>query len=220
MENTRADLHIHTYFSDGLFSPDEVVYNALKSRLGIVAVTDHDCSLAYDELEKLCASAGIKAVRGIEVSAYSGVTKIHILGYAFDAEKPEFKKFYKELYDGSLVRAEDTIGKLRKNFVNITVEEILGYRKSVHSPVHSMHIARACALKGYCGGNYERFYLNYLAPGKCAFSNLCRPTPEHTVEVIASCGGFASLAHPARLDLPKEGFLKLVGALKSADSAG
>ena len=100
------------------------------------------------------------------------------------------------------------------------MDEVLAYRKSELSPVHAMHIARACALKGYCGGSAEKVYFNYIAEGKCAFSNLCRPTPYETAEVIAACGGFSSLAHPGRIDLPSGELLKLIGRMKACGLGG
>ena len=40
----RADMHIHTYYSDGGQSPAEVVRAAKARGVGLIAVTDHDNS--------------------------------------------------------------------------------------------------------------------------------------------------------------------------------
>ena len=37
-----ADLHMHTYYSDGTSSPEEVVADAVKAELACIAITDHD----------------------------------------------------------------------------------------------------------------------------------------------------------------------------------
>ena len=37
-----ADLHLHTFFSDGTFSPEELARRAKEKGLNIVALTDHD----------------------------------------------------------------------------------------------------------------------------------------------------------------------------------
>ena len=47
-----VDLHIHTYYSDGTMSPKEVVEEAKKKNLGIIAITDHDVLDSYEELKK------------------------------------------------------------------------------------------------------------------------------------------------------------------------
>lgn len=215
----RADLHVHTYYSDGLMSPAEVAFEAAKNGLNAIAVTDHDCMLAYPELKESCNKNGIKAVSGIEVSAYEGNVKIHTLGYNINAESSDFKQFANALYEGSIMRTEDILFKLNKNGVRLNFDEVLNERKSQLSPVHAMHIARAGANKGYAKTPYS-FYAEYLAFGKCAFSNISRPTPEQTVEVIRALGGFASLAHPARIELEKDELLRLIKKLKDCGLGG
>ncbi|MDE7307030.1 MAG: PHP domain-containing protein, partial [Clostridia bacterium] len=212
MENLRADLHVHTYFSDGLLSPEEVVKEAALNGLNVLSVTDHDTMLASGEVSALCQKRGIISVRGIEVSAYEGELKLHTLGYNVDCTCNTYKEFAKRLYDGSIKRAEDIVYKLNKNGVALSMEEVLAQRTVKDTPVHGMHISRAGADKGYASSPFN-FYLKYLASGKCATSFICRPSPEETIEVINACGGFASLAHPARIDLDRSGVAALVKKL-------
>lgn len=213
----RADLHIHTYYSDGLLSPAEVVAEAKANGVELISVTDHDCMTAYPEVLSLCGAAGLQTVSGVEVSAYDNGVKIHILGYGADGESPAFKAFLNELYVGAQRRAEDIIFKLRKNGINVTAEEIDKFRKS-GTPVHTMHIARACAAKGY--GDAFAFYANYLAPSKRAFSCAGRPTPEQAVQAIIAGGGKSSLAHPGRIALPREDVKKLTERLAACGLYG
>ena len=209
----RADLHIHTYYSDGLMSPADAVAEAKANAVGLISVTDHDCMLACKETESLCAGAGLRSVNGIEVSAYENGVKIHILGYGADADNSDFKQFLDELYLSSFARAEDIIAKLRRNGIEISLDEILKYRKHDRAPVHTMHISRACAEKGYCGNAFA-FYEKYLASGRCAFSDIGRPPPSRAVEAVAAGGGVCSLAHPGRIAMSKSRLLELIGKLK------
>lgn len=216
----RADLHIHTYYSDGALSPAEVVAEANKNGVELIAVTDHDCMPACKELPALCSAAEINFVNGLEVSAYLGGVKIHTLGYNVNVENPDFKNFLKELRLGSYKRGEDIINKLNSNGVKITLEEVTSRLKSPLSPVHVMHFAFACAAKGYCGGNPFEFFKNYLAWGKCGFSDICRPSPFEAVEIISAAGGFSSLAHPARIDMPQSDLIKLIENMKACGLGG
>ncbi len=216
----RADLHIHTYYSDGALSPAEVVAEANKNGVELIAVTDHDCMPACKELPALCSAAGINFVNGLEVSAYLGGVKIHTLGYNVNVENPDFKNFLKELRLGSYKRGEDIINKLNSNGVKITLEEVTSRLKSPLSPVHTMHFAFACAAKGYCGGNPFEFFKNYLAWGKCGFSDICRPSPFEAVEIISAAGGVSSLAHPARIDMPQSDLIKLIENMKACGLGG
>ena len=208
----RADLHIHTYFSDGLQSPDEVAATAKNNGVELISVTDHDTSLAYPEIFSCCEKRGVKAVYGIEVSAYSKGVRLHTLGYGISHEHPVFKQFLKELAEGSLERTDDILSKLNKNGVKITVDEVLKHRKSDKAPVHAMYIARTAAEKGYCTQPFL-FQKEYLSHGCVAYSELNRPTPERAVEVITACGGFSALAHPGRVELEKEELISLVKRL-------
>jgi hypothetical protein len=214
----RADLHIHTYCSDGQQSPQEVADAAKKVGLGLLAVTDHDNMNASDEMKKIASAMGIIAVDGIEISAYAD-TKIHILGYNLDRSNPAFKKFMQGLIDGAQERTQDILAKLKRHGVNLTMESVLKERKCSLSPIHSMYIARAAARKGY-GGSPSDFFLSYLAYGKCGYSAICRPTPRDAVEFIKECGGVSSLAHPGRITMEKEQKVKLIDDLVSCGLDG
>ncbi len=220
MQNLRADLHVHTYNSDGLISPAQAVAEAYKNGVRLIALTDHDCSFAYDEAATECAKYGIRTVVGIEVSAYAGDVKFHTLGYGFDRNHPDFKSFYGQLFEASFRRAEQTLYFLNKNDVRISMEEVMPYRKNPQSPMHTMHIARACAAKGYCNKNANRFYDEYLAFGKCGYSRIGRPSPEKVIEVISAAGGITSVAHPGRIDMPAADLLALIKRLESCGLSG
>lgn len=205
-------MHIHTYFSDGLQSPDDVAAIARNNGVELVSVTDHDTMLAYPSVISACEKRGVKIVRGIEVSAYYKGVRLHTLGYNLNPEHPVFSRFLNELKEGSLVRADDIISKLNKNGVHITMDDVLKFKKSENAPVHAMYIARAGAAKGYCTSPFA-FHKNYLSRGSCAYSELCRPSPEHAVEVICACGGFAAVAHPGRIELEKQEVITLIKRL-------
>lgn len=215
----KADLHVHTYYSDGLLSPAEVIAEGKKAGLDTIAITDHDCMLAYPEFSSLCKNSGIIPISGIEVSAYEGEVKVHTLGYGVNGESPCFKEFLKTLYEGSVKRTEDIIFKLKKYGINLTFDEVLKERYSPSSPIHAMYIACAGYKKGYAKTPHD-FYNLFLSGGKVAFSFICRPSAEQAIEAINASGGFASLAHPGRIDLKKDELLKLILKLKACNLSG
>jgi hypothetical protein len=213
----RADLHIHTFFSDGLQSPMDVIVGAKKAGLNVISVTDHDNMNGTETVKKLCEENNIIAVDGIEISAYQGV-KVHILGYNVDSTHPAFIEFYQRLCSAAEERTADILQKLKKVGINLTLKDVLRERTCEKSPLHSSYIARAAARKGYV--SVQEMFLNYLNLGKCAYSSVGRPTPEEAVEVIKTCGGISSLAHPGRITLDKENKLKLIDNLKSCGLDG
>src|SRR6185295_1217212 len=76
---TKADLHLHTDFSDGLNSPRDVVQAASKAGLQIIAVTDHDTlegALRAKEYSLRRPDLGVEVILGEEVSTMNG----HVIG--------------------------------------------------------------------------------------------------------------------------------------------
>lgn len=214
----RADLHIHTYFSDGTMSPRAVAEAAAAAGVQLAAVTDHDTVNGCGEFAAAAKEAGISSVYGMEISAYSSV-KVHVLGYNMDLSCATFLRFIATLRDGAEERTYDILSKLKKRGVNLTMEEVLRERKCAQSPVHTMYIARAGARKGY-GRSPSDFYLSYLAAGKGAYSGVGRPTPQQAVETIAACGGVSSLAHPGRITLEEGCRHALIKSLADAGLDG
>lgn len=214
----RADMHIHTYYSDGRQSPAEAVAAAKRAGLGLMCVTDHDTMCASAEVHALAAEAGIRAVDGIEFSAYAQV-KVHILGYGIDKNCPAFVKYYKSAVEGSYARCEDTLKKLECRGIRVSLDEVLKERTVQGTPVHSMFICRAAARLGYAKSAGE-FYLSYIAEGKFAHSRVGRLTPEEAVKLTADCGGISSLAHPGRIALDGAVKEELIAGLSSIGLGG
>ena len=88
----KADLHIHTTFSDGLLTPEEVVKEAFRLHLKTIAITDHDTvdgiSSALNEAEK---HMGLEVIPGIELSTDWNGEEVHILGYYLDYKDSKLK---------------------------------------------------------------------------------------------------------------------------------
>jgi hypothetical protein len=207
----KADLHVHTYYSDGLLSPSDVIAAAKANGVEMISVTDHDNMNGSTEVAALAKEAGIYAVDGIEISAYADV-KVHMLGYRVNTNCPAYRRFYIDSVGFARERTKDILAKLESVDVNLTMEEIIDEMMVKSAPIHAMHIARAGAKKGY-SSSATQFFLDYLNVGKVAYSSICRPTPERAIEVIKSCGGICSLAHPGRIALDKDDKLKLIDRL-------
>lgn len=208
----RADMHIHTYYSDGGQSPAEVVRAAKARGVGLIAVTDHDNSNGRKEVKELALRAGIISVDGEEISAYDGDIKVHMLAYGMNYADPAYTAFNKRLTEGAEERTFDILKKLAAVGVKLSYGEVIRERKCKKSPVHATYIAVAGARKGYANSPYS-FYTKYLNYGAAGFSCICRPTPEETAEVFKRCGGFCSLAHPARISVDKQGLISLIERL-------
>lgn len=215
----RTDLHVHTYYSDGLLSPEQAVNIAAENGVKLLAITDHDCALAYKTAQSAGKEKGITLVRGTEISAYEGEVKLHTLAYGYNPDDGGVKDLFERLLLSSYARTDDILNKLKSAGVKLNITEIYRQRHSSDSPVHSMHIARVGAKHGYAANPFE-FYRNFLMRGKIAFSKYGRPSPEETVQVFTAAGGLCSIAHPGRVELDKDSLLSLIAKLKDCGLSG
>ncbi len=194
-----ADLHTHSIYSDGRYTPDELCRRAAQGGVFLLSITDHD-TLAGEEVKRAAAKKhGLQYVTGWEISAYEQNEKLHVLGYGCEIGGA-YAAFTKARTEASFLRAEDSVKKLRAAGVPVTMEEALSERSSPDLPIHTMHVARAAAKRlGIAEGEV---YLRYLAIGRCAHSDIGRPTPKQAIDCIHALGGVASIAHPGRITLP------------------
>lgn len=214
----KADLHTHTIYSDGLHTPEEMAAFAKAAGLKIFSMTDHDNMDGNERKRAATEALGMIYVPGWEVSAYTDV-KVHITGYNCDPESAAYKSFMRARVAGSYERAEDIIKKFAAHGIYISISDAEEFHKIKESPLHTMHIARAVAKKGY----YEDEYIVYrecLQRGKFAHSGVGRPNPFEAIEVIRESGGVSSLAHPGRIELDFSEREKLIKELINAGING
>ncbi len=198
----RADLHTHSYFSDGAFAPEALVSRAAAAGVELLALTDHDNMAGCAEGAAAAKALGLKFVRGIEVSSYLGAAKVHVLGYGC-AENEAYVRFLKERQEGARMRAEDILSKANEALsLDVSMEEVDSFRASKDTPVHTMHIVRAFAAR--LNADAGELYRKVFAPGGRGFSDMGRPLPVDAVRIIHEMGGIAVLAHPAQILLLPE----------------
>ena len=192
----RADMHIHTYYSDGQASPADIAAGAAALGLETIAVTDHDGVDGIREALEAGRREGINVIPGIELDTEdrSGV-KLHILGYGMDVHEPGFSGAMVRLRENRRRRNEGLIKVLSDMGYHISLEELMAKQKGgyIGKPV----IARALAEKGYIGDYREAFAEGrfFESPEVRAVKKE-RISSEEAISLIAAAGGTAVLAHP------------------------
>ena len=78
----KADFHIHTHYSDGVFSPEKIVDLAVEAGLEAIALTDHDNVLSYQAAKNYIDKNNInlQIIKGLEVNTLYKDYEVHILG--------------------------------------------------------------------------------------------------------------------------------------------
>ena len=191
-----TDLHTHSTASDGQYAPAELVRLAKERGLETLALTDHDTVDGLEEAVRAGERAGIRVIRGIELSAKEYPT-FHILGYGFDPEAPALSALCRELKEGRDQRAPRIIAFLEEQGVRIPLSEVeeLAGGQIVGRP----HFAQVLVRHGYVSSNREAFD-RYLDTEEF-HRRVERPKPPSRVcvETIRAAGGKVSLAHPYQI---------------------
>ena len=121
----RIDLHIHTIVSDGLLTPKEVIDEAHRNGVSIIAIADHDTVDAYnDELFEYAKSKNIKLINAVEISTKTKKAGVHVLGYNLDLDNEEFKERLKKVRNARHNYLRDVAKKLEELEYYINVEEL------------------------------------------------------------------------------------------------
>jgi predicted metal-dependent phosphoesterase TrpH len=202
----KADLHIHTKCSDGLFTPEEIVRKAVHVGLKAISITDHDTVAGIDQAKPLALNSGLELIPGVEMSsAYKGYD-IHILGYFFDYQHSELKRYLDNCRRLRTERAERMVQKLAKMGVKIEIEQII--MKAQNGSVGRPHIAAVLQDGGFVRSFSEAFS-KYLGSHSPAYVKSIETHPEEVIRLINGAGGLSFLAHPAQ-NVPDEILKQLI----------
>jgi predicted metal-dependent phosphoesterase TrpH len=82
------DLQLHSTYSDGYYSPTEVVKIIKKYNIKVASLTDHNTVSGLHEFAGACENAGIKAIPGLELYVRDGGSRFNLLWYNFDPANP------------------------------------------------------------------------------------------------------------------------------------
>lgn len=192
----KIDLHLHTLYSDGVYSPIAVVDKAKEAGLDIISITDHDNLTGIEEAARYGKKIGIEVIPGIEISTDIEDKEIHLLGYFLDLNNDELQKSLIFFREERFFRAKRIIKKLNQMGINLSLESVMEIAKG--SAIGRPHIALALMKEGYVGNFYEAF-AKFIGNDAPAFEKKIHISPESAVKLINDAGGLTFLAHPANI---------------------
>lgn len=193
----RADLHLHTHYSDGRMSPAGLIAKALYHRLDAVSITDHDTVDAYPEAAAAARKRGIRLIPGVELSTVVGGHSVHVLAYGFDLGHPRLTAYLARFKEARVVRAQAIVDRLHDLKAPVAFEDVL--RIAGRGTVGRPHIARALIEARYARSLPDAFD-RFLGDGAPAYLSKSDAAPEEAIDTIHRAGGIAVLAHPGWLD--------------------
>ena len=197
-----CDLHTHSVYSDGTFTPAELIAGAQQAGLSAIALTDHNTVAGLPDFLQAAENSGVEPVPGVEFSTDYGDIELHIL--ALDV-KPEHYATITQLLEDAARRKEESnislVENLNRAGYAISYEEIKG--KTPNGQVNRAHIAAELTEKGYTADRQEAFK-KLLSPKRGYYQPPVRIGSYEAIRFIKSLGAIAVLAHPF-LNLDEQG---------------
>ena len=210
----RIDLHTHSSVSDGTDSPAELVAAAVAAGLDVVALCDHDTFDGLDEAVAAGLGAGVRVLRGLEMSAQHQWDSVHVLGYGCRADDPGLAAELARVRDGRNGRVPAMLAGLARHGMPIPAE-VLARQVGVSPSVGRPHIADAMVELGYVADRREAFD-TWLADDRPIFVGRYAAPLGKALDLIRGAGGVAVIAHPwgrgRREQLPPSLLADLAGA--------
>ena len=191
-----ADLHCHSYVSDGTLSPEALAARAKANGVELWALTDHDEVGGQQRAREAAHAAGLPWLSGVEISVTFLDVTVHIVGLGFDPEDASLHAGLVATRGGRTQRAHEMAAGLQKLGIEGAYEGALKY---VGNPelISRTHFARYLVEIGVCRDT-QTVFRKYLVEGKPGYVPHRWATLQDAVTWITRAGGLAVVAHPAR----------------------
>lgn len=193
----RVDFHTHTNFSDGAYSPKQLVELAHEKELDVISITDHDTISAIPEAIKYGEELGVEVIPGVELSSDIADREVHILGYFIDIKNEELLRYLNFFKDERIKRAERIIKKLNYLGLSITMDDVLEEAKNSEI-IGRPHIANAM-LRLNLVDNFLDAFTKYLGNYAPAYEKKVHISPASAFKIISDAGGLSFIAHPGNM---------------------
>jgi predicted metal-dependent phosphoesterase TrpH len=191
----KVDLHNHSYYSDGVLSPADVVRLAKEQDCDMFALTDHDTVDGLNEASNEAHKLGLRFVPGVEVSAMWNNMTIHILGLGIDANNKTLQAGLKQHQDFRQLRAEKMARGLGGAGVVGAMKKTQAIAKT--GMITRTHFAQMLIQEGICK-DMRAVFRRFLTGKKPGGVGGKWAQYDEVIEWIHAAGGVAVLAHPLR----------------------
>lgn len=190
------DLHTHTVFSDGTDRPGAVMTAALAAGITTLAITDHDTTAGWAEIEER-RPPGLTVVRGAELSTHVVANgrrySVHLLAYLFDPRDKALSAELERLQADRLTRGLMMVDRMVDAGLPLSREQVLDI--AAGAPIGRPHIGRALMDHSLVGSVSEAFS-GYLSPRGPYYVSKADTALEAAIGLVRGAGGVPVIAHP------------------------
>jgi len=208
----KIDLHTHSYYSDGVLSPKEIVEKAVNAKCEFLSLTDHDSIEGLFEASEYSRSFNLGFINGVEVSAKFNSQTIHIVGLGFN---PKEKTLIEGLKKNNTFRI-DRAKKISEGLLEAGIEKAYEKASAISKTeyITRTHFAQMLIQEKICP-NMSSVFKKYMTGKKPGSVKGEWASSEEVIYWIHKAGGLAILAHPLRYKMTLNKLKKLVNSLKT-----
>ena len=192
----KSEIHMHSIFSDGEFSPSELIDLAQRSQVSVLSLTDHDTFDGIPEFLQSAKATEITAFPGIEITVKFHDFNIHMLAYFKDYEsiKPEFRDRVKKMTQTRETRMRQLIERVNEVIPDRFQGKIIfeNVKRAAEGVLARPHLAREMVKLGIVSSTGQAFE-RYLVKYNVERENLDAPI---AISMVRESGGVPVLAHP------------------------
>lgn len=210
------DLHAHSTFSDGSFTPVQLLEEAERLNLRALALTDHDTMAGLPGFLDAARGRKVRAIPGVEISVHFDPGCMHIVGL-FVEPHGRLERQLSALRAGREKRNEEMRKRLAELGCPMEMEEVRMWSRG--EVVARPHFAQAMVKRGYVP-DVDAAFEQFLGDGKPGHLERFRFLPEESIQAIHAAGGLAILAHPVSLRVNATTLRAEVRKLKEAGLDG
>lgn len=193
----KIDLHLHTCYSDGGFSPEDIICDAIKKNIQVISFTDHNFATCKNV--HYTNNSNMKIITGVEISAQYMLKEVHILAYNFD---DSLNQFLNEIRKKIIKKHLSIVNILSTNYSDISVGDFLDFKFDKYAGgwklLHYLYTRNVINSPN----DYDKLISKIMT-----YDHL--PKIKNVIKEIENSGGKSFLAHPTLYGLViKDSFIK------------
>lgn len=204
---SRADLHLHSTFSDGAYQVEELASLGRRAGLAAMALTDHDTIAGWPTFSLAVKKAGLTPVCGVEITASHENREIHILGLGVSFDFAPLIEALDLVREARLVRYGAMIESLKKQGITGLAPHWENAQKSMRErpglALGRRHLAEEL-IRLKQASSIRQAFDRWLKTESITGLPKARIPSERAIELIQQAGGIASWAHPQEKDFDSQ----------------
>ena len=182
---------MHSTFSDGTDTPEELLGRAREAGLELFALTDHDGVAGCGVIRAARRPGDPAVLNGVEFSCRDDGGKYHILGYGFDPDGPSIRQALQAGHDLRVKKLNLRLDFLQQEYGFTFPDEEVEQLRAHYNP-GKPHIANQMVKYGYAATK-EQAIDEYI--DKAKVGGILYLRPEEAIRAVLQAGGIPVLAH-------------------------